>query len=53
MESAIQSSKLVLTEQIDKNEFAKVLIELIKNDWEVQKDILNFACSCPNIVTRI
>ena len=48
-----QQSEMVLLNQMNKDELAKVLAELIKNDREVQKVILNLAFSCPNIVTRI
>ena len=48
-----QQSELVFLNQIGKEELAKVLVELIKNNREVQKAILNMAFSCPNIVTQI
>lgn len=48
-----QQSELILLNQISKDELAKVMVDLIKNDREVQKAILNLAFSCPNIVTQI
>ncbi len=48
-----QQSELVLLNRIGKEELAKALVELIKNDREVQRAILNLAFSCPNIVTQI
>ncbi|MFC1636224.1 hypothetical protein ACFL5Z_15445 [Planctomycetota bacterium] len=48
-----QQSELVLLSQMDKEELAKALVELIKNDREVQRAILNLASSCPNIVTQV
>ena len=48
-----QQSKLVLLNQMSKGELAKVLVELIRCDREVQRAILNFAFSCPNIMTQI
>lgn len=48
-----QQAELVFLNQIGKDELAKVLVELIKNDREVQRAILNLAFSCPNIVTQI
>ena len=53
MNSEKQQSELVLLNQMDKEELAKALVELIKNDREVQRAILNLAFSCPNIVTQI
>jgi len=46
-------SELVLLNQMSKDQLAKVLVELIKNDREVQRAILNLAFACPNIVTQI
>jgi hypothetical protein len=48
-----QQSEMVLLNRIGKEELAKIVVELIKNDREVQKAILNLAFSCPNIVTQI
>jgi len=48
-----QRSESVLLNQISKDELAKVLLELINDDREVQRAILNLAFSCPNIVTQI
>ncbi len=48
-----QQAEVVLLNQMDKEELAKALVELIKNDREVQRAILNLAFFCPNIVTQI
>jgi len=48
-----QQAELTFLHQIGKEELAKVLVELIKSDQEVQTAILNLAFSCPNIVTQI
>ena len=49
----IQQSELVLLNGINKEEFAKLLADLINNDQEVRKAILNIALSSSNIVTQI
>jgi len=49
----VQQSELVLLNGISKEEFAKLLADLINNDQEVRKAILNLAFSCPNIVTQV
>ena len=48
-----QQSEMVLLNQMSREEFAKVVVELIKNDRDVQMAILQLAFSCPNIVTQI
>ena len=48
-----QQAEMVVLNHISKDELAKVLVKLIRNDREVQKAILNLAFSCPNIVTQI
>jgi len=48
-----QQLEMLFLNRIGKEELAKALVELIKNDREVQKAILNLAFSCPNIVTQI
>ena len=48
-----QHSELVSLDRISKEEFTRLLVDLINNDQEVQKAILNLAFSCPNIVTQI
>ncbi len=53
MNSEKQQSELVLLNRIGKEELAKALVELIKNDREIQRAVLNLAFSCPNIVTQI
>lgn len=48
-----QHSELVYLDGIGKEEFARLLVDIIDNDQEVQKAILNLAFSCPNIVTQV
>ena len=48
-----QHSELVSLNGRSKEELARLLADLINNDQEVQKAILNLAFSCPNIVTLI
>ena len=48
-----QQAEMVLLNEMSQEELTKVLVELIKNDREVQRAILNLAFSCPNIVTQI
>ncbi len=48
-----QHTETVLLNHTSKNELAKVLVDLIKNDREVRRAILNLAFTCPNIVTQI
>jgi len=48
-----QQSELVFLNQIGKEELAKVLVELIKSDREVQRAILNLAFSCPNVMAQV
>ena len=48
-----QRVEMILLNEMSKEELAKALVELIKNDREVQRAILNLAFSCPNIVTQI
>ena len=53
MSIGTRQSEILLLNRICKEELAKVLVELIKNDREVRMAILNLALSCPNIVTKI
>ena len=48
-----QQSELVLLNQMDKDEFAKVVVELIKDSRELRRAILEVVWNCPNIVTQI
>ena len=48
-----QQSEMVLLNQMSKEEFATVLVELIKDDRELQRAILEVVWNCPNIVTQI
>lgn len=53
MNFEIQQSEMVLLNQISSEELAEVLVELIRNDREVQRAILEVLWACPNVVTRI
>lgn len=48
-----QQSEVVLLNQMDKEELAKVLVELIKDSRELRRAILKVVWNCPNIVTQI
>ena len=48
-----QHSELVSLNGISREEFVRLVVDLIDNDQEVQKAILNLAFSCPNIVTQV
>jgi len=48
-----QQSEVVLLNQMDKDEFTKVVVELIKDSRELQRVILEVVWACPNIVTQI
>jgi hypothetical protein len=48
-----QHTETVLLNHTSKNELAMVLVDLINNDREVRRAILNLAFTCPNIVTQI
>lgn len=48
-----QLSEMVLLNQINKEELANVLVELIKDNRELRRAILEVVWKCPNIVTRI
>ena len=49
----MNSTILIGNEQMDKEEFARFLVDAIRNDEEVRKAILGLAYSCPGIVTQI
>jgi len=53
MNTETQQSEMIMLNRISKEELTRALVELIKNDHEVQRAILNLAFSCPNIVTQI
>lgn len=48
-----QQVQTLVLNHVSKNELAEMLVELIKNDREVRRAILNLALSSPNIVTQI
>ncbi len=48
-----QQSEVVLLNQMDKDEFAKVVVELIKDSRELRRAILEVVWNCPNIVTQV
>jgi hypothetical protein len=48
-----QHAETIVLNNMSKDKVAEILVELIKNDREVRRAILNLALSCPNIVTQI
>jgi len=48
-----QHSELISLNGTSKEEFVTLMVDLINNNQEVQKAILNLAFSCPNIVTQV
>ena len=53
MNAETQESELVLLNQMDKEELAKVLVELINGSRELRRAIWEVVWNCPNIVTQI
>jgi hypothetical protein len=53
MNPQIQQSELVLTNQMSREEFAKILVELVKSKRELQRAIMEVVWSCPNIVREV
>jgi len=48
-----QQSELVLLNQMSRDEFAKILVDLIKDNRELRRAILEVVWSCPNIVREV
>ncbi len=48
-----QQAVAVLLNQTDKDEFARIMVELIKDSRELRRAILEVVWNCPNIVTQI
>ncbi len=48
-----QQSEMVLLNQMSREEFAQILSDLVKDNRELQRAILEVVWSCPNIVTQI
>jgi hypothetical protein len=48
-----QPSELVLLNQIRRDELAKIVVELIKDNCELRRAILEVVWNCPNIVTQV
>ena len=48
-----QQSELVLVDQLSKEELARVIIELIRNNERVRMAIINLACTSPYIKTQM
>jgi hypothetical protein len=48
-----QHAETIVLNNISKEELGRLLVELIENDRDVRRAILNLALSCPNIVTQI
>ena len=49
----VQQSELVLVNQLSKEELARVVIELIRNNERVRMAIINLACTSPYIKTQM
>ena len=52
MSAETQQSELVLMNQMNKEELAKVVSELIRENEEVRMAIINLACASPDIKTQ-
>ena len=50
MESKNQSMELILLDKINTEEFAQVLVNLVKNNREVRKVIMELVLTSPYIV---
>ena len=48
-----QQSELVLSNQMRKEELAKLAVELIKGSVELRRAILEVVWNCPNVVTQV
>lgn len=48
-----QQSELVLLNQMSREELDKILADLVKDNRELQRAILEVVWSCPNIVRKI
>lgn len=53
MNRQIQRSELVLLDQMSREEFAKILVELVKDNRELRRAILEVVWSCSNIVREV
>ena len=53
MNAETQKSELVLINQMSKEEFGKVVLDLIRTNGEVRQAIINLVCACPNVLTEI
>ncbi len=53
MSTETQQSELVLMNQISKEELAKVVSELIRENGEVRMAIIKLACASPYIRTQM
>lgn len=48
-----ENQQTVLINPMSKEELAKVIVELIRNNREIQKALIEFMCVSPNIRTQI
>ena len=48
-----QQSELILVDQLSKEELARVISELIRENEEIRMAIINLACSSPYIKTQV
>jgi hypothetical protein len=53
MSTDTQQSKLVLMNQMSREELAKVVSELIWENEEVRMAIINLACASPYVMTQM
>jgi len=49
----IQEAKVVLANEINKEELAKAVSEIIRKNSNVRQAIINLVCACPNVMTEI
>ena len=48
-----ENQQAVLINQMSKEELAKVIAELVRDNAEVQQALIELMCSSPNVVTEI
>ena len=53
MISQTQQVEMVLLNAIAKDELARIVAELVRDNKEVQKALINLMCNSPNVMTEI
>ena len=48
-----ENQQAVLIDQMSKEELAKVIAELVRDNREVQKALIELMCVSPNVMTEI